>query len=116
MAFEEIKENTENIQDQVKSYIDSNIAYYKLRSFKVAMKSTTAILKFMLIVLCLTMVLIFFSIALAFGLSAVFNSYAYGFLSVGGLYLILTLLLFLIKDKIVEGPILEKFSEIFFND
>jgi hypothetical protein len=24
--------------------------------------------------------------------------------------------LFLVKDKIVEGPILEKFSTIFFND
>jgi hypothetical protein len=29
---------------------------------------------------------------------------------------ILALLLFLVKDKIVEGTILEKFSEIFFND
>jgi hypothetical protein len=39
-----------------------------------------------------------------------------GFLIIGGIYLLITSLLFLIKDKIVEGPILEKFSEIFFND
>jgi hypothetical protein len=35
---------------------------------------------------------------------------------VGGFYLLVTALLFLVKDKIVEGPILERFSTIFFND
>jgi hypothetical protein len=44
------------------------------------------------------------------------GSYALGFLIVAGIYVVLAFLLFLVKDKIVEGPILEKFSEIFFND
>ena len=52
MAFEELEENTENIQNQTKVYIESNLAYYKLWGFKVAMKSTTIIWKFSLIVLC----------------------------------------------------------------
>lgn len=116
MAFEELKHNTENIQQHAQDYIESNLAYYKLKSFKLAMKSTTLILKFTLIVLCLTMVLLFFSIAGALALGTYFNSYSTGFLIVGGIYLLLTFFLFLIKDKIVEGPILEKFSEIFFND
>lgn len=116
MAFEELKEHTENIQDQAKEYLDSHLAYYKLWGFKVAMKSTTLILKFILILVCFSMVLLFASVAAAFALSALFGSYALGFLAVGGMYLVTTILLFFIKDKIVEGPILEKFSEIFFND
>jgi hypothetical protein len=44
------------------------------------------------------------------------DSYPLGFLVVGGIYLLATGLLFLVRDKIVEGPLLEKFSEIFFND
>lgn len=116
MAFEELKENTDKIQDQAKIYLESHLAYYKLWGFKVAMKSTTLILKFFLIVLCFSMVLFFGSIAAAFALSTILGSYALGFLAVGGIYLLITLLLFLVKDKIVEGPILEKFSEIFFND
>lgn len=116
MAFEELKENTDAIQENAKAYIDSSIAYYKLWGFKVAMKSTTLMLKFFLIALCLMIVLLFISIAGAMALGQLFDSYPLGFLAVAIIYLVLALLLFLVKDKIVEGPILEKFSEIFFND
>jgi amino acid transporter len=116
MAFEELKENTEAIQENAKAFIETNIAYYKFWVFKVAMKSTTLILKFFLIAMCLMIVLLFISIAGAMALGQLFDSYPLGFLAVAGIYLVLALLLFLVKDKIVEGPILEKFSEIFFND
>ncbi len=116
MAFEELKEHTEDIQKQAKDYIENSVAYYKLWGFKVAMKSTTMMLKFALIAMSLTMVLFFCSVAGAFAIGQVLGSYVLGFLIVGGIYLVITGLLFLIKDKIVEGPILEKFSEIFFND
>ncbi|MFH7016174.1 competence protein [Flavobacterium sp. FlaQc-47] len=116
MAFEDLKENTENIQDQAKVYLDSHFAYYKLWGFKVAMKSTTLIFKFTLILLCFSMVMFFGSFAAAYAFGALFESNALGFLAVGGIYLFLTILLFFLKDKVVEGPILEKFSEIFFND
>ena len=116
MAFEELKENTEAIQENAKAFIETNIAYYKLWGFKVAMKSTTLMLKFLLITMCLMIVLLFVSVAGAFAIGKSLDSYALGFLIVAGVYLILAFLLFLVKDKIVEGPILEKFSEIFFND
>jgi hypothetical protein len=116
MAFEELKENTENIQEHLKSYVESSAAYYKLRGFKVAMKSTTMIVKFSLILFSCAMVLFFCSVAGALAIGTAFRSYPLGFLAVGGFYLIVTGILILLKDKIVEGPILKKFSEIFFND
>ena len=33
MAFEEVKENTENIKEQLQVYIDKNVDYIKLKSF-----------------------------------------------------------------------------------
>lgn len=65
MALDELKEKTEDIQEQLQAYIESNAAYYKLWGFKVTMKSTTMILKFSLILLCFSMVLLFCSIAAA---------------------------------------------------
>ena len=116
MAFEELKEHTEDIQKEAQAYIENSVAYYKLRGFKVAMKSTTMILKFALIAIALMMVLLFCSVAGAFAIGKALDSYALGFLIIAGIYLVISGLLFLIKDKVVEGPILEKFSEIFFND
>lgn len=116
MPFEELKENVEDIQENTKAYVETSLAYYKLWGFKVAMKSTTMVLKFFLIAICLTIFLLFVSVAGALFLGKILESYALGFLAVAGFYLVLALLLFLVKDKIVEGPILEKFSEIFFND
>lgn len=116
MAFEELEQNTENIRTETQAYIESSLDYYKLKSFKIAMKSMTFILKISLIVIFLLMVLLFCSIAGAFAIGTYFGSNALGFLTVGGIYLLFTLLVFLFKDKIIEGPILEKFSEIFFND
>ncbi|GAW89718.1 hypothetical protein FPS14_contig00028-0043 [Flavobacterium psychrophilum] len=46
MAFEDLKENAEAIQENSKAYLESSMAYYKLWGFKVAMKSTTLLLKF----------------------------------------------------------------------
>ena len=114
--LEELKENVENIQENTKAYLESSIAYYKLWGFKVAMKSTTLALKFSLIAICLVVVLLFVSVSGALAIGKLLESYPLGFLIVAGIYLVLALLLFLVKDKIVEGPILEKFSEIFFSD
>ncbi|MDR6845041.1 competence protein [Flavobacterium granuli] len=116
MAFDKLKDNTDNIQEQAQIYFEKSASYYKLWGFKVAMKSTTMILKFTLILLCFSMVLLFGSIAAALAIGVYFDNYAIGFSFVGGFYLLATFLLFLVKEKVIEGPILEKFSEIFFND
>lgn len=116
MVFEELKDNVDNIQENTKAYIESSMAYYKLWGFKVAMKSTTLMVKFFLISICMLIVLLFISVAGALAIGKLVDSYVFGFLVIAGIYLVLALLLFLVKDKVIEGPVLEKFSEIFFND
>ena len=99
MAFEELKEHSEDFQIQVQEYIDSSISYYKLWGFKVAMKSTTMILKFTLILLFFSMVMLFCSIAAALAIGSYLGSNSLGFLFVGGFYLFFTLCSFFIKEK-----------------
>lgn len=116
MPFEHLKENAEEIQDNLKNVMESSVAYYKLWLFKVLTKSTTLVLKVVLLLLLFVLFLFFSSIALAFYLGEILNSNVLGFLSVGGIYIILLLVVYFIKDNIVEGSILEKFSNVFFNE
>ena len=60
MAFEEIKDNAEDLKNQVKELIDVNVRYYKLWGFKILMKSTTMMLKIFLLAIMLLIVTIFF--------------------------------------------------------
>ena len=116
MAFEDIKENSEDLLEQAKTFLESNVSYYKLWLFKATMKSTTMLLKLFLLSVMLVMVTVFFSIAAALTIGYGLGNFVYGFLIVGGIYLILSIIIYKIQDNIVEGPILKKFSEFFFND
>ena len=116
MPFENIKESAEEVQEKVKDVIDSNIAYYKLWLFKVITKSVTVVLKRLLLAFFLMMFLFFSSIALALFLGKMFENNIVGFLLVGVVYLVLMLIVYFLKDKIVESTILKNFSKIFFND
>ena len=116
MPLENLKEKTENIQDNLKNAVDSSIAYYKLWLFKVLMKSTSMVVKVLLMLMFFMMFVFFASIALALYLGQLMESNVLGFMSVGGIYIVLSFIVYLIKDKIVEGNILEKFSKIYFNE
>lgn len=113
MAFEEVKENIDDLKRQGREVIDANLRYYKLWGFKLLMKSTTMMLKMFLLAVMLCIVTIFFSIALALGIGYWLDNFAYGFLIVGGIYLILAIVVYKVQDEIVEGPILAKFSRTF---
>ena len=113
MAFEEIKENAEDLKQEVKKLIDANVNYYKLWGFKILMKSTTMMLKLFLLAVMLMIVTVFFSIALALGIGYWLDNFAYGFLIVGLIYLVMAIVVYYVQDKTVEGPMLSRFSRIF---
>ena len=112
MAFEEIKENAEDLKNEAKRLIDANVEYYKLWGFKIAMQSTAMMLKLFMLATMLIIVTLFFSIALALAFGYWFNNFAYGFLTVGFIYLIMAIVVYKVQDKIVEGPLLAQFSRI----
>ena len=113
MAFEEVKDNVEDLRHEAKRLIDANLKYYKLWGFKILMKSTTMMLKLFLLAVMLMIVTIFFSIAAALGIGYWLGNFAWGFLIVGFIYLVLAIIVYYVQDKIVEGPMLSRFSKIF---
>lgn len=116
MAFEDLNDQVKDFKDHAQAYIEHTVSYYKLWGFKVTTKLTSATIQLVILVFFLSMALLFFSIAGALALSEMLDSYAWGFLSVGILYLFVLLMLLLFKASIIERPILKKFSKIFFKD
>ncbi|WP_343748770.1 competence protein [Fluviicola sp.] len=116
MAFDELKENTQQIQEEAKAYLESTIQYYKLWGFKIMMKSTKMVVKVFLLSFFLMMFLIFGSVSAALAIGEALQSMWLGFLIVAGVYLVLILLLLFVRSKIIERQILRKCSTIFLND
>ena len=113
--FEKLKDNIQETQDIVKELVDGNMAYYKLWVFKVIVRSVSSLFQLLLIGILLVMVLVFFSIAAAISIGYALDNYALGFLIIGGVYLLLTFVVFAIRSKI-ETPIVKALSEILYND
>lgn len=116
MSFGNLKDNAEDIQEKLKNVLDSNVAYYKLWLFKVAMKSSAMLLRVLLLAVFFMFFLLFASLALAMYLSGIFDSYPLGFLSVGGIYILFLLVMYLIKNNQLKSRLLKKFSQVFFNE
>lgn len=116
MAFENVKNNFGEIKENTEKYISTNVAYIRLWGFKVTAKAASAFLTLTLVVLFATISLLFMSIAAAYAIGSQLNSVSLGFLIIGGIYLITTLIAFFFRKSLVEQPVLKKLSEIFFND
>lgn len=113
--FEKLKDNIQETQDTIKELVDGNMAYYKLWVFKVIVRSVSSLFQLLLIGILLVMVLVFISIAAAISIGYAFDNYALGFLIIGVVYLLMTLVVFAIRSKI-EKPIIKTLSEILYND
>lgn len=113
--FEKLKDTIQETQDTVKVLVDGNMAYYKLWVFKVIVRSASSLFQLLLIGILLVMVLVFISIAAAISIGYAFDNYALGFLIIGGIYLLMTLVVFAIRSKI-EKPIIKTLSGILYND
>ncbi|MDO4727514.1 MAG: competence protein [Bacteroidota bacterium] len=115
MVFGKLRESIDQLKYETKNLIDSNAAYYKLWVFKVITKTSSSLLKLLLIGIFLTMVFLFFSIAGALAVGYALDNMALGFLIVGGVYLIVSLCIYYTRH-LIEKPVIKRLSEIFYND
>ncbi|MEH6679560.1 MAG: hypothetical protein V7724_03385 [Sediminicola sp.] len=115
MAFEELKENISEADNDLRSYLDTTKEYYQLKTFKVLAKGVNSLVKAMLLGAIAILALFMLSLAGAFGLGQLLDNTFYGFLLIGGFYLLLAILGYLLRDRL-DSPLLRKFSEIYFEE
>lgn len=116
MAFKDIKNEIGEIKTNSEEFITSSLNYYRLWGFKVSAKAGSIFMTIILLSLFLMMAMLFLSLFAAFAIGESMQHRPLGFLIVGGFYLLLTLLAYLLRKRIVEKPLLKKLSEIMLQD
>jgi len=115
MAFDEIKKNLSEVDDEVRSYVENSIAYYKLKSFKIFMRGVTTFAKVLLLAIIFLPTIIIISIAAAFGIGNLLDNIFYGFLIVAAFFIIVFFIVYLLRNKL-DKPLLKIFSKYYFDE
>ncbi len=115
MAFGEIKEQIDHVEDGVRSYVKNSLDFYRLQSFRSMMKGITMATKVLLIGGIASIAILFLSLSAAFWFGNMLGNTAQGFLIVGGFYVLIGIIVFLLKSKI-EKPLLKEFSKFYFDE
>jgi hypothetical protein len=115
MAFEELKTDLSDTREAAREYLESSAEYYKLRTFKFVMRATIALVVVLFVGMLGSLAVLFLSIAASIEIGGHFNNYTYGFLIVGGLYLVLGIIGYALRGRL-EAPVLRQFSRYYFED
>ena len=116
MAFEELKERINLVPAEVEDLVRSNLEYYKLSALKYLVKGTSGIIKGVFVGVMLMFLCFFLAIAAALAVGELLESYALGFLCIGGFFLLLLLIVLLLGRFIIDRTLLIKFSKLYFDN
>ncbi len=114
MAFEKLKKDLMEADADVRSYLDNSEEYLKLKVFKILMRSITAGAQVLLVGAIALLALFLLSFAASFGIGQWLDNTFYGFLIVGGFYVIVGIVCYLLRHRL-NGPLLRRFSFYYFD-
>ncbi len=114
--MEENKEKTiEELVSDAKGYVDSRLDYLHLKSVEKGSKLFADLITNTVVVLCFLLAFLLGTVTFALYLAELFNSLVAGFGAVAGIYLILSIIVFLTKDNIIEKILVNMFIRKYFN-
>ncbi len=114
--MEEKKEkNIEELVADAKSYVDTRLDYLHLKSVEKGSKLFADLITNTVVVVCFLLAFLLGTITLALYLSEVFGSFVAGFGCVAGIYLFLSIIVFLTKDNFIEKILVNMFIRKYFN-
>lgn len=105
MSAEKLLSSTGETVAYAQIYLEKKVEYLQLELAKRTAKTTSGLVTLAIIAFLVFMVMIFFSIGIAFLLGSMWNSYGLAFLAVTGFYVLLAALVFFFKKQIITNPI-----------
>ena len=112
--IDSINETNKKAAEVGEEFLNKSYDYYRLKIFQQITISVSMVFKVLAIGSILLFGLVFLSIAAAFKISDIVNSHAIGFALVGGIYIIISLIIFLLR-KHINNTIIKSLSKPFFS-
>ena len=109
------EKNIEELISDAKVYVDRRLEYLHLKSVEKGARLMSDLITNALVLICFAIAFLLGTITLAVYLSDVFGSYTMGFGSVALLYLFLSIIVLLTKDKILEKLLVNIFIRKYFD-
>jgi len=113
MSEKKISQHFENLTEDAKKYIESEIAYYKLDFYKKSIIASSLLIRLLvagaIALLCLT----FLGMALALFLGMLIDNYYLSFLIVAGVFLLFFILILYFSKSSIERKTIAFFNKIF---
>lgn len=108
-----ISQHFENLTEDAKKYIESEVAYYKLDFYKKLILASSLLIRLLmagaLVLLCLT----FLGIGLAMFLGMLIDNYYASFLIVSGIFLLLFFVVLYFAKPAIERSTISIFNKLF---
>ncbi|HNK30077.1 MAG TPA: phage holin family protein [Ferruginibacter sp.] len=106
----------EEMADHVKEYVNNHISAVKLSVAEKTSALLANIIAVTIALLVFVMFVIFGSVAVAFAFAKLTGEYYWGFLIVAGIYLLIGILVWSLKERILRMPIMNAILQQLFNE
>jgi len=105
--MEEEKQLFDDLIDKSKKYINTSFELFKLSAVDKSSDVLSGLIYRLVIFILVTVFTVMFNIGIAIWLGEILGQTSYGFFIVAGFYLLITLFIYIFREKLVKRPISE---------
>ncbi|MFD2698140.1 phage holin family protein [Mesonia sediminis] len=116
MGVNHLSDHINELNENIKNYIESQIAYYKLDIFKKMSRTSAMLVKLLVVGGIGLLFLSFFSVAIAILIGESIGALSLGYFIVAAFYALVVLYFLTLGKNFFDKLILQKLSKEFFND
>ena len=100
--------NVEELFQKLRDYADTRLDLFKLKSINKVSGFMSSVIYILILVILLSIVLLCITIGVALLIGASIGNVYYGFFIVGGIYIIIGLILYSLREKLIKIPLINK--------
>jgi hypothetical protein len=116
MDGKSLLENLSELKESLQDYIETRVSYYGMLALEKTVRLLTRFLSAGLLIAVLLLAMLFLSAAGALYIGSLLGRLEFGLLVVGGFYLLLAFLIYLLRNRLLSSFVTRSLVNTFFGD